>query len=133
MVQQFKKFDNNVLALLIARGFTKVDEKFCQKLFENILDMSLDQVNVFIKIDEINLRQSSVKALFEDMAYTLKNYKSLRHIAIVAHSKILKSLVPVDALFFENTNKGRSERYYDISQINEAFEFVGNEKWEGTH
>jgi hypothetical protein len=45
-------------------------------------------------------------------------------LAIVAHSKVLKALVPIDNLFFERASKGRLERYFDISQIDEAFEFV---------
>ena len=37
---------------------------------------------------------------------------------------ILKVLVPIDNLFFERASKGRLERYFDISQMDEALAFV---------
>jgi len=48
----------------------------------------------------------------------------LGHLAIVAHSKIVKVLVPIDNLFFERASKGRHDRYFEISQIEEAYDFV---------
>ena len=42
------------------------------------------------------------------------------------HSNILKALVPIDNLFFARASKGRQERYFDVSQIDEAFEFVNS-------
>ena len=46
------------------------------------------------------------------------------HIAVVAHSNVLKALVPIDNLFFERASKGRHERYFDVSQLDDAFAFV---------
>lgn len=60
----------------------------------------------------------------EDTIWVLRNYKKLGHLAIVAHSKVLKALVPIDNLFFERASKGRLEKYFDISQMEEAMEFV---------
>jgi hypothetical protein len=74
----------------------------------------------------MKISHSEVKAFFEDSLWALRNYRKLGHIAIVTHSKVLKALVPIDNLFFERASKGRHERYFDISQMDEAYEFVHN-------
>ena len=35
-------------------------------------------------------------------------------------------MVPIDNLFFQRASKGRLERYFDVSQLEEAFAFVEN-------
>ena len=124
MIEQLATTSENVLALEVIDGFTQTDEKLCQKLFQQKLDQGYDQVNVLVKLNEMKISHSSVKAFMEDMVWLLRHYKKLGHLAIVAHSKILKALVPIDNLFFERASKGRQERYFDISQIDEAVEFV---------
>lgn len=124
MVEQLKTFDNNALAITVIDSFTENDEKLCQKWMEEKLERGFDQVNILVKIDELKISGSSAKAFFEDTLYILRNYKKMGHIAVVAHSKILKALIPIDNLFFERTSKGRQEQYFDVSQLDEAFEFV---------
>jgi len=46
----------------------------------------------------------------------------------VAHSKIVKALVPIDNFVFERLQKGYEERYFDISQLDKAFEFINTDK-----
>ena len=60
----------------------------------------------------------------EDTIWILRNYKQIGNIAIVAHSKILEALIPIDAFFFERLRKGFQERYFDASQLDKALEFV---------
>ncbi|HPF96954.1 MAG: STAS/SEC14 domain-containing protein [Flavobacteriaceae bacterium] len=124
MVEQIKTFDTNVLALEVIDGFTEVDEKICQKFFQEKLNKGYEQVNVLVKLDELKISHSSSKAFMEDTVWALRNYKSIGHLAIVAHSKMLKALVPIDNLFFQRASKGRYERYFDVSQLDEAFAFV---------
>ncbi|OIR13206.1 hypothetical protein GALL_55910 [mine drainage metagenome] len=124
MIAQIKTFKDNILAIEVIDGFTETDEKLCQKFFQQKLDEGFEQVNVLVKLDEMKLSQSSLKAFMEDSIWALRNYRKIGHLAIVAHSNVLKALVPVDNLFFERASKGRYERYFDISQMNEAFEFV---------
>ncbi|QLE00974.1 STAS/SEC14 domain-containing protein [Galbibacter sp. BG1] len=126
MISQLKTFDNNVLAVEVYDGFTKEDEKTLEKLFEAKLDQGFAQVNVLIKLDEAKISKSSTKAFFEDILWSLRNYKKMGHLAIVAHSNIVKSLVPLDNLFFQRASKGRYERYFDISQMEEAMMFVNS-------
>lgn len=124
MIEQLKTFEGNTLAIEVIDGFDETDEKLAQKLFQEKLDKGFDQVNVLVKLDEMKISNSSVKAFMEDTIWVLRNYKKLGHLAIVAHSKVLKALVPIDNLFFERASKGRLEKYFDISQIEEAMEFV---------
>ena len=124
MVEQLEVFNNNVLALTVIDGFTEEDEKICQKFFNKKLEQGFETVNVLVKLDELKISHSSAKAFFEDTVWALRNYRKLGHLAIVAHSKVLKALVPIDNLFFERASKGRQERYFDVSQMEEAMDFV---------
>lgn len=126
MIEQLKTSKGNVLAIEVIDGFTETDEKLCQKFFQQKLDEGFNQVNVLVKLDELKVSHSSVRAFMEDSIWALRNYKNIGHLAIVAHSKVLKALVPIDNLFFERASKGRLERYFDISQIEEAFAFVNS-------
>jgi hypothetical protein len=124
MIEQIKTFDTNVLAIEVIDGFSKSDEKLSQKLFEKKLNQGFESINVLVKIDELKVSHSNAKAFFEDIIWLLRNYKKMGHLAIVAHSNVLKALVPIDNLFFARASKGRQERYFDISQLEEAFTFV---------
>jgi len=126
MIEQLKTYENNVLALEVIDGFTETDEQYCQKLFEEKREQGFEHINVLVKLDEIKISKISIKAFFEDMLWILRNYKHLGHLAIVAHSNVLKIMVPIDNLFFQRASKGRLERYFDVSQLEEAFAFVEN-------
>lgn len=124
MIEQIKTFDKNCLAVEVIDGFTEVDEKICEKWFQQKLDQGYEQVNILVKLDELKVSHSNVKSFMEDTIWALRHYKQLGHLAIVAHSRILKALVPIDNLFFQRASKGRQERYFDISQLDEAFDFI---------
>ena len=124
MVEQIKIYENNVLALEVINGFTEVDEQMCQKLFAAKREQGFEQINVLIKLDEMKMENTSIKAFFEDAVWALRNYKNMGHIAIVAHSNVLKFMVPFDNVFFQRSSVGREERYFDISQLDKAFAFV---------
>ena len=72
----------------------------------------------------MKLNNTSAKAFMEDIIWTLRHYKQMGNLAIVAHSKILKALVPIDGFFFERLRKGFEERYFDVSQLDKALNFV---------
>ena len=124
MLQQIKTSADNVLAIEVIDGFTETDEKICQKYFQEKLDAGHRQINVLVKLDELKISHSSLKAFMEDIIWALRNYQKLGHLAIVAHSKVLKAFVPIDNLFFRRASEGRLERYFDISQMDEALKFV---------
>lgn len=126
MIEQIKTYETNVLAIEVIDGFTETDEKLVQKFFMEKLEKGFDKVNVLVKLDEMKISKSSTKAFFEDTVWALRNYKKIGHLAIVAHSNILKALVPIDNLFFSRLSKGSQERYFDISQLEEAFAFINS-------
>lgn len=128
MLEQLKTFNDNTLAVEVIDGFTEADEQLSQKWIQEKLDKGYEVVNILLKMDEMKISNSSVKAFMEDVLWTLRNYKSLGHLAIVAHSKIIKALVPIDNLFFERSKKGRKEQYFDVSQMEEAMQFVTSGK-----
>jgi len=125
MIEKIKNFnDKNILAIEVIDGFTETDEKLCQKFFKEKIDQGFHQINVLIKLDEMKISKSSTKAFFEDILWSIRHYKNLGHLAIVAHSNIIKALVPIDNVFFERASKGRQERYFDVSDMDEAMAFV---------
>ena len=124
MIEKIKTFEDNRLAIEVIDGFTEEDEKLCQKFFNQKIELGYAKINILVKLDEMKISNSSVKAFMEDVIWALRNYKKLGHLAIVAHSNTLKALVPIDNLFFERASKGRLERYFDVSQIDDAFKFI---------
>jgi hypothetical protein len=124
MIEQIKTYETNILAIEVIDGFTEADEKLVQKFFNEKLEKGFNKVNVLVKLDEMKISKSSTKAFLEDTVWILRNYKKIGHLAIVAHSNILKALVPIDNLFFSRLSKGSQERYFDISQLEEAFVFI---------
>ena len=128
MLEQIKTYEGNTLAFEVIDGFTETDEKLAQKFFQEKVDQGYEHINVLMKLDEMKISHSSAKAFMEDTIWVLRNFKQLGNLAIVAHSKIVKALVPIDNLFFERLQKGYDERYFDISQLDEALKFIEGKK-----
>ncbi len=124
MLEQIKTYKGNTLAFDIIEKFDATDEKLFQKFFQEKLDKGYKHVNVLCNLDELKLDKVQQKAFWEDALWAIRNYKNIGNIAIISHSNILKALVPIDALFFERINKGFQERYFDVSQKEEAFQFI---------
>ncbi|GGG49279.1 STAS/SEC14 domain-containing protein [Bizionia arctica] len=124
MIEQIKTFKTNALAIEVIDGFTETDEKLAQKFFKEKLDEGFETVNLLVSINEYKISNTNAKAFFEDIIFVLRNYKNLGHLAIVGHSKLIKALVPLDNFFFKRLGEGKEERYFDVSQLEEAFEFI---------
>jgi len=131
MIEQLKTFDSNTLAFEVIDSFTETDEKLAQKFFQEKLDEGYKTVNVLIKLDEYKISKTEIKAFFEDIVFLIRQFDHLGNLAIVSHSKILKALVPIDSFFFERIKKGKKEQYFDVSQLEEAFEFVQQDHSKG--
>ncbi len=124
MIEQIRKFDKNIMAFEAIESFTKADVQIAHKLFEKKLSEGFPHIDVLVKLDELKIGKVETKAFFEDVLWILRNIESIGNIAIVAHSNILKALVPLDDFFFERLKKGFQERYFDVSQLDEAFYFI---------
>jgi len=124
MIEQIKTFKGNTIAIEVIDSLTETDVKLMHKFFEEKLNSGFSHVNVLIKLDEVKINQINTKAFFEHMVWIIRNLKNAGNLAIVAHSNILKSLIPIDNIFFERLKKGYEERYFDASHLDKALEFV---------
>lgn len=127
MIEQLKTFDTNTLAFEVIDGFTETDEQLARKFFNEKLGKGYDKVNVLIKFDEYKVLKTEFEAFFEDLAFVIKKFDNLGRLAYVGHSKLMEAFVPIDNMFFKNKDKGREERYFDISEIEKAYQFVNQQ------
>ncbi|MGG8495396.1 STAS/SEC14 domain-containing protein [Tenacibaculum sp. TC6] len=128
MLLQLETNHTQTIAFEIVDGFTENDELLAQKYFQQKIDEGHEYINVLVKLDELKINKSSTKAFMEDIIWLLRHYKQLGNLAIVAHSNILKALVPIDNFFFERLRKGFEERYFDSSQMEKAMDFVSGKQ-----
>jgi|TARA_B110000967_G_C18433350_1_gene339611 hypothetical protein len=124
MIEQIKEIEGNAIAFEIIDSFTETDGKLAHKLFEQKINQGHDVINVLIKVDELKINHIVLKAALQDISYVLKNLKQFGNLAIVNHSKTLKTLVKMDNLFYNKLNNGFEERYFDLSEIEEAFKYI---------
>jgi len=126
MIKLLKTKKKYALALKVVDGFTLDDENYCELLFEEKLNKGNKQVNLLIQVDELRVTKSSMQAFVKDLFWILRKYKRIGHLAIVAHSKVIKAWIEADNLLFRNIKKGRHEIYFDVSQMKEAMAFVNS-------
>ncbi len=128
MIEQIKTFEGNALAIEAIESFTETDMKLVHKFFEEKLAKGHEHINILIKLDELKINQINTKSFMEHIVWVLRNLKNVGNIAIVAHSNILKALIPMDNFFFERLKKGYEERYFDKSQLDKALDFIASNK-----
>lgn len=73
-------------------GFTETDKKLLKKFFTEKLEKVFDKVNVMVKLDEMKISNSSIKAFLEDTVWVLRNYKKNRSPGNCSTFKYLKSI-----------------------------------------
>ena len=127
MIEQIKTFETNAVALEVIGGFSETDEKFAQKLIQEKLDAGFDIVNILVKVDEYKIMNTEAKAIFEDLSFLFKKIKNIGNIAIVTHSKVLKVLVSIDNVIYKSIKNCKSEKYFDVEQLDEALEFISKD------
>lgn len=118
--------EGNVLGIEISSEYTKEDVEAFRKAFEEKIAEGHDRVNVLAKIDRLNLGKIHVNAFIEDSMYALKHLDQLRHIAIVGDSKLEKVLVELDNKLFGKKKRELVEKYFDVADIDRAWEFVNS-------
>ena len=124
MIKQLDGAANHVIAIEIIDGYTHDDEKSLEKLFEEKLDKGVEKVNMLVKIDNLSLLKSSLKAIITDGIYAMKHLKYCGKIAIVGESKVEEFLTKADNLFFGSKKAGREERYFQLRDLTLAFQWV---------
>ena len=126
MIEQIKKIDGNAIAFEVIDSFTVTDVELAKKLIEQKISQGHSVIHLLIKIDQLKITHIGLKAALKDLLYVLKHIKQFGNLAIVANSNTLKTLVKMDNLFYNKINKGFEERYFDVSEIEEAYTFISN-------
>ena len=116
--------EGNVLGVEISKEYTKDDVSEFKKAFESKIAEGHERVNVLIKIDKLVLHKIYVNAFIEDSMYALKHLDQLRHIAVVGDSKLEKVLTELDNKLFGKKKKELIEKYFDVAEIERAWQFV---------
>ncbi len=124
MLEQIKIFDDNRLAFEVIDEFNQTDEKAFQKFFTEKLKQGHEKINVLIKLDELKLTNIKLKAFAEQAVWLLRHQKNMGHLAIVGNSGLLEKWIPIDNLFYKREKEGRLEKYFDVADIDKAFEFI---------
>lgn len=124
MIKQLDGAAKHVIAIEIIDGYTHEDEKSLEKLFEEKLDKGVEKVSMLVKIDNLSLMKSSLKAMLKDGVYAMKHLKYCGKIAIVGESKVEEFLTKADNLFFGSKTAGREERYFHLKDLTLAFEWI---------
>jgi len=124
MIQQLKEYDKAILAIKLKEGFTENDFNEIQKLAKAKREKGFDRANILIKLDELKITESSGKAILDQIGKVLINLREFGRIAVVGDSKLLEKLVAVDNFFLQKINKGSEEKYFDVSALDEALQFV---------
>ena len=124
MLQVLEEREGNVLGIEISGEYTKEDVEEFKKVFEGKIAEGHDRVNALVKIDNLNLGKIHVNAFIEDTMFALKHLDQLRHIAVVGDSKLKKMLVELDNKLFGKKKQEFIEKYFDVADIDKAWEFV---------
>ena len=124
MFRVLEESGEGVLGVELSSGYTKLDFEEFRKAFEAELASGHGRVSVLCKIDGLDLGKTSPAAFIDDSRYALGHMKQLRHIAVVGHSGLEKFLVRADNRILGNPGEDLVEKYFDVSDIDRAWEFV---------
>jgi len=126
MFQILSGSDGSVLGVEISERYTKEDVEALKKVFEEKLAAGHDRVNVLVKVDKLDLTKVDLGAFIKDSRYALGHMKQLRHIAVVGHSKLQSFFIKADNVILGKENEELIERYFDVADIQAAWDFVGS-------
>jgi len=116
--------DGNVLGVEVIGGYMKEDIEELKKICDAKLPEGHDKLNFLMKIDQLDFGKSEFGAFYEDAKYAISHMKNLRHIAVVGHSKLEKFLIELDNNLAGIVKKGLIEKYFDVADMDKAWEFV---------
>lgn len=113
-----------VLAVEISGSYTVQDVEQFEKAAEAQLAQGNQRLNILVKIDKLELLKIEPKAFFKDAKYALQHINQMRHLAIVGNSKLTEAMVKADNLIFGREKKELIEKYFDVADMDQAWEFV---------
>lgn len=127
MIKKLESEKEYVLAVEIVNEYVHADVEQCKAWMEEKFNAGIERINFLVKVDKLPITHISCRAFWEDGIYALRHIKNMGHLAIVAHSKLDKILVGMDGLIFNRMGKGLKEQYFDVADMDKAWDFV-NEK-----
>jgi hypothetical protein len=113
-----------VLAVEISGSYTVEDVKAFEKAAEARLAQGHPRLDVLVKIDRMDWLKIKPQAFFQDAKYAMEHLKQMRHLAIVGDSKLEEVLVKLDNLIFGREKQELIEKYFDVADLEQAWEFV---------
>ncbi len=102
----------------------KEDIEELKKICDDKIAEGHGKLNFLIKIDQLEFGKSEFGAFYEDAKYAISHMKNLRHIAVVGHSKLEKILIELDNKLLGSVRKELIEKYFDVADMDKAWEFV---------
>jgi hypothetical protein len=124
MIKVLAETKGDILGVEIVEAYTKEDFAEFVQAFEQAVKDSAGKVNLLVRIDKLKFRDIEFKAFVRDSRYALEHIGQLGRVAIVGSSKLEKFMVSVDNLIFGNQEKGLVEKYFDASELDQAWAFV---------
>ena len=124
MFRIFDGSEGKVVGVEISGEYTKEDVEELEKIFEGKVAEGYDRLNLLFKIDNLNIGKIHVNAFIEDSKYVLKHMDQMRHLAIVGDSKLEKVLIELDNKLFGKKKEELIEKYFNVADIDKAWEFV---------
>ena len=116
--------EGNVLGVEVIGGYLKKDVEELKKICDEKIAEGHGKLNFLMKIDQLDFGKSELSAFYEDSKYALSHMKNLRHIAVVGNSKLEKTLIELDNKLLGKPKKERIEKYFDVGDMDKAWDFV---------
>ncbi|MDR2205804.1 MAG: STAS/SEC14 domain-containing protein [Flavobacteriaceae bacterium] len=125
MLIQLKTFKGNAVAVELVDSFTETDVELLKKLFEEKLSQGYKHVNILVKVQDMSLmKKMDMKAFVNGEIWGIKHFGKIGKCAVVSHSDFIKAVVKVENKILHLINHALEERYFDISELDEALEFI---------
>lgn len=124
MITKLDSTKDYVLAIEVAHEYVHEDVEKCKQWFEEKLAGGITKVNFLVKADQLPIMHVSCKAFWEDGLFALRHIKNMGHMAIIGHGKMEKIMVGMDGALFNRAKQGLIERYFDVTDMDKAWEFV---------
>ncbi|MBU1275355.1 MAG: STAS/SEC14 domain-containing protein [Proteobacteria bacterium] len=124
MFKVLPESEGHVLGVEVSRGYTKKDMQAFKEAFEQKIAQGHGRINLLVRLDKLDLSKVPVEHYIEDCRYALSQGENLGRIAVVGNSPMARAMVTADNLIMAGPKRGITERYFDLAELEQAWEFV---------
>ncbi len=114
MIKILEKSKGNVLGFYVTGEISPEDIESVEVVADKAI-AEHGKINWLMRME--TTRYTSLRAMYEDMMWLLKNLKHFDKMAIVSDKKWEELLIKTDGLVF-------GEKYFDVSQLEEAWKYI---------